>query len=96
MRYEDMEDWLCRQPIDIALLPLNGDRPERKVAGTLDGCEAATLAKDIGAKMVIPCHYDMFEFNTASPEEFVKTAEALGQAHQVLRCGECWSTSEWR
>jgi len=96
LRYEGMEDWLCRQPIDIALLPINGDRPERKVAGNLDGREAATLAKDIGAKMVIPCHYDMFEFNTASPEEFVRTAEALGQAQRVLRCGEHWSTSEWR
>ena len=91
LRYEDMEDWLCRRPIDIALLPINGDRPERQVAGNLDGRQAATLAKDIAAGMVIPCHYEMFEFNTASPEEFVATAQSLRQPHRVLRCGERWS-----
>ena len=91
LRYEGMEDWLCRQPIDVALLPINGNRPERRVAGNLDGREAATLAKDIGAGMVIPCHYEMFEFNTASPDEFVATARSLNQPHQVLRCGERWS-----
>ena len=93
LRYEGMEDWLCRRPIDLALLPINGDRPERRVAGNLDGRQAATLAKDIGAGMVIPCHYDMFEFNTASPDEFVATAQSLRQPHRVLRCGERWSRS---
>jgi len=91
LRYEGMEDWLCRRPIDIALLPVNGDRAERRVAGNLDGREAATLAKDIGAGMVIPCHFDMFEFNTASPDEFIVTAQSLHQPHRVLRCGERWS-----
>ena len=91
LRYEGMEDWLCRRPIDIALLPINGDRPERRVAGNLDGRQAATLARDIKAGMVIPCHYDMFEFNTASPDEFVATAQSLRQPHRVLRCGERWS-----
>jgi L-ascorbate metabolism protein UlaG (beta-lactamase superfamily) len=91
LRYEGMEDWLCRRPIDIALLPINGDRPERRVAGNLDGRQAATLAKDIGAGVVIPCHFDMFEFNTASPDEFIATAQSLHQPHRVLRCGERWS-----
>jgi L-ascorbate metabolism protein UlaG (beta-lactamase superfamily) len=91
LRYEGMEDWLCRRPIDVALLPINGARPERRVAGNLDGPEAATLAKDIGARLVLPCHYEMFEFNTASPDAFMATARTLGQPHQVLRCGERWS-----
>jgi L-ascorbate metabolism protein UlaG (beta-lactamase superfamily) len=95
LRYEGMEDWLVRQPIDIALLPINGNRPERRVAGNLDGPEAATLARDIGARLVIPCHYDMFEFNTVSPEAFAKAAAALGQPCRILRCGERWSTSGW-
>jgi len=91
LRYDGMEEWLRRRPIDVALLPINGDRPERKVAGNLDGREAATLARDIGARMVIPCHYEMFEFNTASPEEFLATARALNQPCQILRCGGQWS-----
>jgi L-ascorbate metabolism protein UlaG (beta-lactamase superfamily) len=62
------------------------------VAGNLDGREAATLARAIGARLVIPCHYDMFEFNTASPDEFVATCEKLAQHCCVLRCGERWSS----
>ncbi|HXG48372.1 MAG TPA: MBL fold metallo-hydrolase, partial [Methylomirabilota bacterium] len=91
LRYPGMEDWLRRWPIDVALLPINGDRPERRVAGNLNGAEAATLARDIGARVVIPCHYEMFEFNTASPEEFVVTARRLQQPCQVLQAGERFS-----
>ena len=93
IRYDGMEAWLRRRPIDVALLPINGDQPERAVAGNLDGREAATLAREIGARVVIPCHYEMFEFNTASPEEFVATAKKLRQPHCVLRCGERWSSA---
>jgi L-ascorbate metabolism protein UlaG (beta-lactamase superfamily) len=58
------------------------------VSGNLDGAEAAQLAKDIGAKLVVPCHYDMFAFNTESPALFVQTCEEIGQACRVLRNGE--------
>jgi len=94
LHYDGMEEWLGRWPIDVALLPINGDHPERGVAGNLNGCEAATLAKDIGARMVIPCHYEMFEFNTASPDEFAATARRVVQPYRVLRCGQRWSSSE--
>jgi len=51
--------------------------------------DAAHLAKDIGAKVVIPCHYDMFEFNTADPyEQFAPECEKIGQAYRVLKLGE--------
>jgi L-ascorbate metabolism protein UlaG (beta-lactamase superfamily) len=79
---------LRRFEIDLALLPINGDKPERRVAGNLDGPQAAKLAHDIGARCVIPCHYDMFEFNTASPDEFIAKCEHLGQRYVVLRPGE--------
>src|SRR5262249_41410357 len=88
--YPGMEQGLKRWPIDVALLPINGDRPERRVAGNLDGAQAARLAHDIGAGVVIPCHYEMFEFNTASPDEFRRSAAALGQPCQILRAGERW------
>ncbi len=78
--------------IDVALLPINGNAPERRVAGNLSGREAAWLAKEIGAKLVIPCHYDMFEFNTATPDEFVAECERLGQPYKVLQQGERWSS----
>jgi L-ascorbate metabolism protein UlaG (beta-lactamase superfamily) len=74
--------------VDIALLPINGRAPERRVAGNLWGREAAKLATDIGAKLVVPCHYDLFAFNTAKPEEFVSECQRLRQPHRVLRLGE--------
>ena len=91
--YDGMEEILRQWKIDVALLPINGRRPERRVAGNLWGREAANLAKAIGVRMVIPCHYDMFEFNTETPEEFETTCQALGQAHQTLHAGQRWSSS---
>jgi L-ascorbate metabolism protein UlaG (beta-lactamase superfamily) len=79
---------LRRFKIDLAFLPINGDRPERGVAGNLSGVEAARLAHEIGARRVIPCHYDLFEFNTAPPDEFLAECRFLGQPWQLLRPGE--------
>ena len=76
------------RPVDVALLPINGRAPERRVAGNLDGPEAARLAREIGAAVAIPMHYDMFAFNTASPDAFVAEAARVGQACRVLRGGE--------
>jgi L-ascorbate metabolism protein UlaG (beta-lactamase superfamily) len=92
--YDGMVEWLRRWPIDVALLPINGRSPERRVDGNLWGREAAQLAKGIGTSLVIPCHYEMFEFNTATPAEFVATAGSIGQQHRVLRAGEHWSSGE--
>lgn len=88
LHYEAMESWLRPWRIDAALLPINGNRPERRVAGNLDGREAAALARNIGARLAIPCHYEMFEFNTVSPELFEASCRTLGQPYQLLRCGQ--------
>lgn len=85
--YDGLTDRLRRFDIDIAILPINGRRPERRVAGNLWGREAAQLASDIGAKLVTPCHYEMFTFNTEPPDEFIETCRKLDQPHRVLRCG---------
>src|SRR5205814_5193461 len=60
--FDGMQEALKMWNIDVALLPINGEFPERHVAGNLDGREAATLAKEIRAGLVIPCHFEMFEF----------------------------------
>jgi len=73
---------------DVAMLPINGNVPERGVAGNLNGTEAAALAKAIGARTVVPCHYHMFTFNTEEPDEFVAACERLGQGYRVMKCGE--------
>lgn len=86
--YGGMVDRLREFAIDAALLPVNGRAPERRVAGNLDAREAAQLGKDIGARLVIPCHYEMFTFNTADPAVFVAEATSIGQSCRVLKCGE--------
>ena len=73
---------------DVVLVPINGADPARGVAGNLNGTEAAALAKACGARLAVPHHFDMFAFNTASPDEFVRTCARLDQPCRVLRLGE--------
>ncbi len=85
---EEIVEALRPFDIDIAILPINGRRPERGVPGNLDGPQAASFARTIGARLAIPCHYEMFEFNTEPPDPFVEACERMGQSQRVLRCGE--------
>ena len=93
IRYSGMAEKLKAFGVYVALLPINGRVPERRVAGNLSGPEAAQLAKDISAKLVIPCHFEMFEFNTAPPEEFVNECRRMGQPCSGLRCGVRWDST---
>ena len=86
--YEGLADRLKGWEIDLALLPINGRDPARGVVGNFTAEEAAQLGKQINAGRVVPCHYEMFEFNTVSPEGFIKSAEQRGQKYQLLKCGE--------
>jgi L-ascorbate metabolism protein UlaG (beta-lactamase superfamily) len=86
--HEELLPALQRFQIDLMLLPINGNKPERRVSGNLNGTEAAALAKACGARMVVPCHYEMFTFNTETPDEFVSVCQRLQQPHHVMQCGE--------
>lgn len=86
--FDELPGLLKPFSIDVALLPINGNKPERKVAGNLNAMEAVRLAKQIEARYVIPCHYDMFTFNTANVNEFISEAEKEKQAYRILRGGE--------
>ena len=93
--YPGLRDRLGNFAIDVALLPINGAKPERHVAGNFTGTQAAQLARDLAMRLVIPCHYDMFEFNTADPrDEFIPTCKRLGQKFRVLKCGERFSSAD--
>lgn len=73
---------------DVVLVPINGNRPERRVAGNLNGTEAAALAKSCNASLAVPHHFDMFGFNTETPDEFSSACRRLSQPFTVLRLGE--------
>lgn len=93
--YPGLIEMLQPHAVDIALLPINGRDARRRALGTpgnLTPQEAAQLSVAIGARIVIPHHYDMFTFNTGDPKELVRLVMTgrLPIKVQVLRCGERW------
>lgn len=86
--YEGLEKKVAHFKPDVLLLPINGNKPERKIAGNMSSAEAASFAKAVGSGIVIPHHYHMFEFNTEDPENFVQAAEKEGIPYSVLQIGE--------
>lgn len=92
MLYNGMAARLAPFNVDVAMLPINGAAPERRVAGNLTAREAAGLGKVMRVRCVIPCHYEMFTFNTADPAEFASVAAAIRLPHAILHAGERWSS----
>jgi L-ascorbate metabolism protein UlaG (beta-lactamase superfamily) len=89
LAYPGLAETLAEYEVNVAFLPINGNRPERRVAGNMDGAEAARVAADAGIGLVIPHHYDLFEFNTADPAElFIPSCEDLGVDYVVPALGE--------
>jgi L-ascorbate metabolism protein UlaG (beta-lactamase superfamily) len=68
--------------VELALVPINGR------LDNLDGEQAARLAHAMRAGLAVPMHYEQFEFNSASPDPFVRECERLDQRYRVLRAGE--------
>jgi L-ascorbate metabolism protein UlaG (beta-lactamase superfamily) len=89
--FDGLETILKPFQVDVAFLPINGNDPARKVAGNLNGTEAAHLGKRIGARWVIPHHYHMFTFNTADPQLFAEEANTLRLPYVILKPGQSWT-----
>lgn len=87
-RYEGLEERLSAFRLDVGLLPINGWAPERRVAGNLSAREAVDVALGGRIPLVVPHHYDMFEFNTADPAVFETAAREAGLGFRTLRSGE--------
>lgn len=85
--YEEMEEKIRSFSPHVAILPINGNLPERKVAGNLNAKEAIDLSKKCAIPYVIPCHYDLFDFNTADINDFIAIAKSAGQAYLILNLG---------
>ena len=79
--------------VDVALLPINGRdyfRNKNDIIGNFNCEEAVTLAKEIGASLLIPMHHDLYEVNRVSPASFVTTLMALNptQPYHIFAPGE--------
>ena len=75
-----------RNPIDLALMCIGGHY-------TMDRVDAVEAASLVGAKTVIPCHYDTFPAIETDAEVFKSDVEAAtGSSVVVLEPGEMHST----
>jgi L-ascorbate metabolism protein UlaG (beta-lactamase superfamily) len=75
-----------RQPIDIALMCIGGHY-------TMDRVDAVDAAELIGAKTVIPCHYNTFPPIEADAQAFKSDVEsATGSTVVILDPGQSHST----
>lgn len=64
-------DDISRYRPDYVMLPINGRDPERLskgIVGNMDACEAIDFAVSVGAKALIPTHFDFFKENGADVE----------------------------
>jgi L-ascorbate metabolism protein UlaG (beta-lactamase superfamily) len=89
--YEGLADRLRPFNVTIALLPISGRRERQH--GNFDIVEAAQLAEDIGARWLVPMHYDMFASDTADVNRFIDHLlfHRPDQRFKVFQCGEKWA-----
>ena len=75
----------------VALLPINGRdffrETERNLVGNMDAREAARLAHDIGAQVLVPMHWELFAHNRGYPNDLVGYAMAAYPELSVLTLG---------
>ncbi len=80
VRYEGMLPKLkAFGPIDVSLLPINGRDAKRyrdNCIGNMTYQEAADLAGELGTRIVIPGHFDMFAHNSEDPHAFADYLDA--------------------
>jgi L-ascorbate 6-phosphate lactonase len=73
--------------IDVALLPINGRdffREELDLSGNLDAREAVRLARRIGARTLVPMHWDGYAGNTERPGRAADDAAEEGGLHVLV------------
>src|SRR5579862_839290 len=84
--FSDMQMIGKRAPIDVALMCIGGHY-------TMDRHEAVDAVQLIGAKTVIPCHYDTFPTIETDAQAFKSEVEsATGSSVVILAPGEAHST----
>lgn len=60
--------------VDVCMLPVNGRgfyKLRDDIVGNMNSEEAVILAKEAGARLLVPMHYDLYEVNGINPAHFV-------------------------
>jgi L-ascorbate 6-phosphate lactonase len=97
LAYPELNDRLKPFQPDIVFLPINGSSSTLQRLGVppnMNAEDALRLTAQVGAKLVIPHHYDMFTFNTADVNRFADRARELYVPYAVLRVGERYTWNQ--
>jgi L-ascorbate metabolism protein UlaG (beta-lactamase superfamily) len=81
-RVQGMAEAVAPHGVDVAFVPINGK------FGNMHGADAARLAFEAAAYIAIPCHHEMFRFNTATTSRFVAECVRIGEEYRLPRAGE--------
>lgn len=90
--YNGLEEQLMG--CDILMLPVNGRDYYRRyvcdIIGCFDSKEAALIAKNCGAQLLIPTHFDLYDVNCINPAEFVDKLHSINpyQSYHIFSPGE--------
>lgn len=82
------------QGSDIMMLPVNGrsyfQRYVRDIIGNMTAAEAAELCLAVGAKMLIPMHFDLYSVNCVATSTVVEQIEATAKKlpYHIFKPGE--------
>ncbi len=85
-----MEEDIASYGVDVALLPINGRDPFREsmgIVGNLSAEEAVEVAHRLGARVLVPMHFDAFLANPGSPDAAVRHARQFHPDLTVLVLG---------
>ncbi len=80
-----------RWSVNLAFLPINGTGGADGKASdrtSMNGFEAAAFGKAVSASLAVPCHYDLFERDNPTTEEFSSCCDRLGQRYRLLKIGQ--------
>lgn len=90
--FAELRDWLKRQRIDIAMIPINGRDFTRREQGIIGNCnyrEAADLAVAIRSDILIPMHFGLLPFNDENPAylvDYLYTRYPQQKFHLMVPC----------
>lgn len=85
--YEGLEEALSADPIDLAIMPVNGRdeyRTSRGITGNFHFEEALRVCEGCRIPVLLPCHFGMFAFNTADVAALKKRAQAPGGTVRIV------------
>ena len=84
---DGLREALAGQAIDVALLPVNGRDYYREGAGligNMDAAEAVRLSQELGVRILVPMHWDLFAGNTVRPGGAVDEAAGDSGLHVLV------------